>query len=148
MKRLVVLVVILTTLSATAQKHEGNRKGKSVRADMTAAQIATLHTKKLTLALDLSQGQQKEVLEISLEEAEMRKSKREEIKAKKESGEWKRPSADDRFEIENARLDYQIAQHQKMKKVLSDEQYQTWKKLKLKKAMYGKKKMQGKGRRG
>ncbi|PWL40459.1 hypothetical protein DKG77_06520 [Flagellimonas aquimarina] len=135
-------------MSATAQKHEGPRTGKSAKADMTAAQIATLHTKKLTLALDLSQGQQKQVMQISLEEAEMRKTKHEEIRAKKESGVWKKPTAEERFEIENARLDYQIAQHQKMKKVLSDEQYQTWKKLKLRKAMNGKKKMQEKGRRG
>lgn len=148
MKRFVVLVVVLATMSATAQKHDGPRTGKSAKADMTAAQIATLRTKKLTLALDLNEGQQKQVMEISLEEAEMRKAKHEEIKTKKESGEWRKPTPDERFEIENARLDYQIAHHQKMKKVLSDEQYQTWKKLKLRKGIKGKKKMQEKGRRG
>lgn len=148
MKRFVVLVVILATMSATAQKQEGPRTEKGAKADMTTAQISTLHTKKLTLALDLNEGQQKQVMEISLEEAEMRKAKREEVKTKKESGEWRKPTADERFEIENARLDYQIALHQKMKEVLSDEQYQTWKKLKLRKGRKGKKKMQGKGRRG
>ncbi len=148
MKRLAVLVVLLTTLGATAQKHHGSRMEKRVMADMTAEQLATLHTKKLILALDLTKGQQKQVMEINLAQAELRKVKHEELKAKKESGEFKRPSADERFAMENARLDHQIAHHQKMKDVLTEEQYKTWKKLTLGKRMNGKKKMQEKGRRG
>ncbi len=148
MKRLATLLVLMTTLGLTAQKHDGPRKGRELKANLTTEQLATLSTKKLTLLLDLDDGQQKKVMEINLEQAEMRKAKHAEITAKKESGAWKKPTADERFEIENTRLDHQIAQHQKMKKVLTEEQYQTWKKLKLKKIMNGKKKMQEKGRRG
>lgn len=148
MKRLAVLVVLLTTLGATAQKHHGSRMGKGVKVDMTAEQLATLQTKKMALALDLTNSQQKKVMEINLAQAEVRKAKREELKTKKEKGELKKPTSDERFAMENARLDRQIAHHQKMKEILTEEQYKTWKKLTLGKRIQGKKKMQEKGRRG
>lgn len=148
MRRLVVVLVVLGTLCVSAQRNDGARKGKAFKADLTAEQLATLHTKKMTLALDLTQVQQAQVMEINLERAKMRKAKYEKRMAKKESGEWEKPSPDERFEIENERLDYQIAQHQKMKEVLTDNQYQTWKKMTLRKGMNGKKTMQGKQRRG
>lgn len=146
MKHLVTIVVLLTTIGVVAQKPNKGRKGQKM--DMTVEQLATLKTKKLTLVLDLTKAQQAKVMDISLEQAEYRKTKYAEIQAKRESGEWKRPTSDERFEFENSRLDRQIAHQQQMKEVLSKEQYQTWKKLKLKKGMNGKKKMQEKGRRG
>lgn len=148
MKRLVVVLVLLATVGAIAQKRDNQRIGKGQKADLSVEQLATLQTKKLTLVLDLTSEQQRQVMEINLEEAEMRKEKFAERKAKKESGEVKKPTADERFEMQSARLDHQIAQQQKMKEVLSEEQYQIWKKLKLRKAENGKKKMQEKGRRG
>lgn len=148
MKRLVVIMILLMSVGVFAQKHQGSKMGKGYKSDLTAEQLATLQTKKLTLALDLTSRQQKQVMEISLEQAEARKAKHEEIKAKKESGEWKKPSSDERFAMENARLDRQIAHHQRMKEVLDEEQYQTWKKLTLLKRKNGKKKMQERGRRG
>ena len=148
MKRLAVTLMLLTTVGVLAQRHEGHRMGKGQKMDLTTEQMATLQTKKLTLALDLSEKQQNQVMQISLEQAEFRKSKWEEISVKKESGEWTKPTPDERFEMENARLDRQIAHQQKMKEVLSDEQYQTWKKLKQRRTMHGKKKMREKGRRG
>ncbi|MEX0313103.1 MAG: hypothetical protein AB3N18_02925, partial [Allomuricauda sp.] len=105
-------------------------------------------TKKMALALDLTSAQQAKVMDINLEEAEYRKARYEEIKVKKESGEWKRPTSDERFEFENAQLDRQIAHQQRMKEILPKDHYQTWKKIKLKKGMNGKKKRQEKGRRG
>ncbi|MCL6267831.1 DUF4890 domain-containing protein [Flagellimonas myxillae] len=147
MKRLVMAMLLLTSIGVAAQGNV-NRKGRGFKADLTSEQMATLHTKKLTLALDLTEGQQERIMEINLAQAERLTAKREELKAKKEQGELKRPTADERFEIENARLDRQIAHHQEMKEILTDDQYQTWKKLKLRKRMNGKKKMQEKGRRG
>lgn len=148
MKRLAVVLILLMSVGAFAQKHQGSKMGKGYKSDLTTEQLATLHTKKMTLALDLTDRQQKQVMEIHLEQAEVRKAKHEEIKAKKESGEWKKPTSDERFEMENARLDRQIAHHQKMKEILDEEQYQTWKKLTLLKRKNGKKKMQERGRRG
>ena len=148
MKQLVVLVVLLTSVGAMAQRHQDSRMGKKVKAEMTAEQLATLQTKKLILALDLTNHQEKQVMAINLEQAAFRKTKREEFQAKKESGTRKEPTADQRFAMANARLDRQIAHHQKMKEILTEEQYKTWKKLTLGKRMNGKKKMQEKGRRG
>ncbi|WP_136465799.1 hypothetical protein [Flagellimonas onchidii] len=146
MKQLAVVLVLMTTMNVVAQKPTKTRQGQKM--DMTAEQLATLKTKKMALVLDLTTSQQAKVMDINLEEAEYRKARYEEIKTKKESGEWKRPTSDERFEFENARLDRQIAHQQRMKEVLTKDQYQTWKKIKLKKGLNGKKKMQEKGRRG
>ncbi len=148
MKRLAVLLVLLAATGAMGQRHEGHRMGKGHVMDLTPEQLATLHTKKLTLALDLTENQQDQVMVLNLEQAEDRKARWEEIKAKKESGEWEKPTPEQRFEMENARLDRQIAHQQRMKQVLTEEQYNTWKKLRLHKSVHGKKKMQERGRRG
>ncbi|WP_435623347.1 hypothetical protein [Flagellimonas sp.] len=148
MKQLAVLLMAFISLSAFSQRADGPKKSKRALQDLSVEQLATLHTKKLTLALDLTESQQAKIMEISLEEVAFKKNKHEEIKAKKESGEWKKPSADERFEMANARLDHKIAHHQKMKQVLNKEQYQTWKEIQLKRAMNGKKVMRKEGRRG
>ncbi len=148
MKRLAVMVLLLTSLGAVAQKNEGQRFGKGPKMDLTAEQMATLQTKKMTLALDLTKAQQEEIMKFHLDEAKSRKEKWEEMKAKKESGEWQKPTSEERFKMENARLDHQIAIQTKMKEILDDEQYQSWKKMKKQKAMHGKKRMQQRGSRG
>lgn len=148
MKRLAVVMLLLTSLGAVAQKNDGPRMHKGPKMDMTAEQMATLQTKKMTLALDLTKAQQEKIMQIHLDEATLRKEKWEEMKAKRESGEWQKPTSEERFELENARLEHQIALQTKMKDILDDEQYQTWKKMKKQKAMHGKKKMQKRGRRG
>ncbi|PRX56031.1 hypothetical protein [Flagellimonas meridianipacifica] len=148
MKQLVVLLMILTSISAFSQRPDGQKRNKGALQELSVEQLATLHTKKLTLALDLTESQQAKIMEISLEEAAFKKTRHEEFRAKKESGEWKKPTADERFEIASARLDRKIAHQQKMKEILNKEQYHTWKELNLKRAMNGKKVMQREGRRG
>lgn len=148
MKQLVVLVLALISVNVFAQRPEGHRKSMRAMSELSAEQWATLHTKKLTLALDLSERQQDEIMKISLEEAEFKKARHEEFKAKRENGEGKKPTADERFELVNERLDHKIAHQQKMKQVLNKEQYETWKELQLRRAMNGKNKMQREGRRG
>ena len=51
------------------------------------------------------------------------------------------------FEMQNARLDRQIAMQEKMRTILDTEQYETWKKFSNRKKMHGKKKMQERRRR-
>ncbi|MBO0330394.1 MULTISPECIES: hypothetical protein [Flavobacteriaceae] len=148
MKRLTVVLVMLMSIGMAAQRNDGPRMRKGPKMDMTAEQMATLQTKHMTLALDLTKAQQDKVYEISLENAQFRKAKWDEIKALKESGDWKRPSSEERFEMENARLDRQIAMQGKMKKVLDEKQYETWQKMqKSRKAKHGKKRMEERGRR-
>nr|WP_297916795.1 hypothetical protein [uncultured Allomuricauda sp.] len=148
MKQLTVLMMAFLSMSVFSQRPEGAQKSKRAMADFSAEQLATLHTKKLTLALDLSESQQVKIMEISLEEAEFKKAKYAEHRAKKESGVREKPSADEQFERINARLDHRIVHQQKMKEVLTEEQYLTWKELKLKRVVNGKKAMQKEGRRG
>ena len=148
MKQLVVLVLALISINAFAQRPDGPKRNMRVMSELSAEQWATLHTKKLTLALDLSETQQAKIMEINLEEAEFKKVKHEEFKAKKQNGEWKKSTADERFEIANERLDHKIAHQQKMKQVLNKDQYETWKELQLRRAMNGENKMQREGRRG
>lgn len=150
MKRLAVLLVLLASIGATAQKNDGPRMRRGAKMDLTAEQMATLQTKHMTLALDLSQAQQDKLYTLNLEQAEFRKERREEMQALKESGERPKLSADEKFEKENARLERQIAFQGKMKDILNEEQFETWKKMRMqskKRAMHGKKKMQERGRR-
>ncbi len=149
MKRLTVVLVMLMSIGMAAQRHDGPKMKKGPEMDLTAEEMATLQTKKMTLALDLTKAQQDKVYDINLENAQFRKEKWEEMKALKESGERKKPTSEERFEMENERLDRQIAVQEKMKKILDEEQYDTWKKMhKRKKSMNGKKKMEERGRRG
>jgi DMSO/TMAO reductase YedYZ molybdopterin-dependent catalytic subunit len=147
MKNLILTMALLLSLTAVAQ--HGKRDHHHKRAsDMTAEQLATLKTKKMALALDLTSKQQQEVLKVNLEEAEFRKAKMAERKENKEEGERERLSTDEKFEIQNAILDRKIAQQEKLKEILTDEQFNLWKKVRHRKGMHSKKKMQKASRRG
>jgi len=145
-------LVLLASFGVMAQRNDGPKMQKGPKMDMTAEEMATMRTKHMTLALDLTEAQQDKVMKLNLEEAKLQKARRDEMRALKESGDWKRPTDEERLERQNARLDEQIAFQAKMKKVLNDEQYQTWKDMRMNmkknKGMHGKKKMQERGRRG
>lgn len=126
-----VAIALTSTIIVSAQQQRYSRgKGKYYK-ELTVEQLATLKTKKMTLALDLSEKQQQEVLKLHIAEVEYRKTKMEERQAKKESGELKKPTAEERYAMENAKLDRMIAKQKKLKEILSDEQYDQWKKMKL-----------------
>jgi len=150
MKRIAVVLVMLISIGMTAQKHDGSQMRKGSKMDLTAEEMATLQTKRMTLALDLTEAQQDKVYDIQLENAKFRKEKWNEIKKLKESDEWKKPTSEERFKMENARLDRQIATQETMKNILDEKQYETWKKFSNRKKSkhHGKKKMQERGRRG
>lgn len=97
--------------------------------EMTPEQTATLKTKKMTLALDLNDVQQKQIQTLNLENAETRKAAMEKRKAQKENGESTKPTSDERYAIENGRLDRMIDHKAEMKDILSPEQYAKWEKM-------------------
>lgn len=97
--------------------------------DLSPEQVATLQTKRMTLALDLTQDQQTKIQAINLEQAKERKARMEERKAAREKGEAKKPTAEERYAMENERLDKMIALKTEMKEILSEEQYQKWQKM-------------------
>lgn len=148
MKKLIIIAVALLALQVTAQeqKREHHKKGERAHkmANLSAEDIATLKTKKMTLFLDLNESQLAKIQEINLENATKRKAAMEARKAKKESGEAQKPTQEQRLKMINARLDHKIAMKAKMKKILNEEQYAKWEKAQTKMAMKGKNKKKGK----
>ncbi|MEP1487016.1 MAG: hypothetical protein ABJK28_01155 [Algibacter sp.] len=131
MKKLILIALAFVAIQATAQEEKRNhkkgdhQKGQAF-AQLSAEEIATIQTKKMTLRLDLNASQQREIQEINLEEAIARKAHMEERKAKKESDTAEKPSKEDRVAKMNKMLDHKIEVKAKMKKILNDEQYAKW----------------------
>ena len=129
-----VIAIAFLTLSATAQdrRQERNRHdhAKEIMKDMTPDEVATLKTKKLTLKLDLTDKQQRQVESILLEQAVERQKKREAHQNKEEK---EKPSKEEFLKMQNDRLDSQIEMKRKMKNILTEDQYAKFEKMKPRK---------------
>ena len=143
MKKIILIALVLINIQAIAQERRGeHRKGdRKERAhmmkDLTPEQIATLQTKKMTLSLDLTDAQQKEIYKMNLANSKERKAKIEELKKLRESNE--KLSKENRYNMMNERLDKQISMKKKMKSILSEEQYQRFERGAKQQKMRGKK---------
>ncbi|WP_281541082.1 hypothetical protein [Maribacter aestuarii] len=126
MKKLVMIAFLLSGMMAMAQKEETKDRRHSMN-DLSPEQIATLQTKKMTLALDLNEAQQAKMKSLFASNAAERKTKMEAHKARKESGE--KMTSEERYSIQNERLDHQIALKKEMKALLNDDQYAKWEKM-------------------
>lgn len=139
MKKLAVMVALLVSTIVMAQERPQRRGDmkpehrREMMEQLTPEQMAELKTKHMTLALDLSEKQAKEVLQLNTEMATKRKAHFEEMKAKKDESD-KRPklSAEERFQMKESRLDAEIAEMRQMKTILTDTQYNTWKDMRAK----------------
>lgn len=134
MKNIILIAVAFIGLQVVAQGQK-NRDGHQKMMNLSAEEIATLQTKKMTLILDLDASQQNEIKSINFENATKRKAMMAERKAKKESGEAKKPSQEERYAMANAKLDHMIATKAKMKKILNKEQFEKWEKASKRMAM-------------
>lgn len=126
MKKLVLVVMALCAIQITAA--QGPHKGKK-GMDLSPEEMANLQTKKMTLALDLTDAQQQDIYKINLENAKLRKAHMAERKAKRESGEAQKPTQEERLKMANKKLDHMIEVKAKMKDILNDEQYARWEKM-------------------
>jgi len=127
MKKLLMVAFLVVGLTAFAQEKKMDRK----RADMeklTPEQRNQLAVKKMTLELGLNDSQQKEMSKIIAEQSTKREAAIAERKANKEKG--VKPTADERFARESKRLDEQMALQERVKKILSPEQFKKWEQLK------------------
>ena len=70
----------------------------------------------------------------------------EERKAQKEEGK-KVLTAEEKYAMQNERLDHQIARKEQMKSILDDEQYEKWEKMDHRRKMRGKNNEGRKGKR-
>ena len=130
MKRLILAVVMLSGFLLTAQEHDRFRHKMGAK-DMTPEQLATLKTKKLTLALDLTQAQQEVIQKLTLEQVQLQRSKRAEMQEKRKADPDARPSKEERYQHQLARLDEMIAHKASMKEVLTEAQFEKWERLNM-----------------
>lgn len=141
MKKLVIIALALFALQVTAQERKRapqNKERGQKMMNLSAEEMATLQTKKMTLHLDLNESQQAKIHKLNLENATKRKAMMEARKAKKESGNTEKPSKEERLAMVNAKLDHQIAMKAKMKTILNDEQYAKWEKLQARRSQKNK----------
>lgn len=123
MKKVIAILVAVLSIS-TAQAQRG-KKGDFEK--MTPEQRTELAVKKMTLKLDLTPSQANQVKPLLLEQSKERQAMHAKRKAMKESG--KKPSADERYQMANARLDKQIAFKNEMKTILNEKQYEKFEKM-------------------
>ena len=139
MRKVILIALAFVTLQAVAQeKKKGDikkdRQSRMMVKDLSPEEIATLGSKKMTLALDLTEKQQTEVKAILLEQATSRKKKMEAFKEMKEKDDAKKPSKEERLKMMNEKLDHQIAMKKKMKAILNAEQFEKWEKIQAKRS--------------
>jgi len=138
MKKIVIIAMALFALQINAQERGEKRAD---RPDFTPEEIAGLQTKQMTLDLDLTEAQQQKVSAIILENATVKKAKMEAFKKNKEKADGEKPSKDEMLKMKHEMLDAQIANKQKMKQVLNEDQFKKWEKQQEERqAMRGKKK--------
>ena len=128
MKKIFIVAVLIVGISSFAQ--ERNVSSERVKMEqMTPEQINQLQLKKMTLELDLNALQQKEMSKIIAEQSIKRQAKMAERKATKDTDK-KQLTADERFAKKSQMLDEQIAMKERMKKILSPDQYKKWNDMK------------------
>ena len=126
MKKIISILVLVFAFTFTTQAQKIHKKKKG--AELSVEQQTTLAVKKLTLALDLTEAQQGQIKPLVAAKIADRKAHFEKRRAaKKES---KKLSADERYAKANERLDKGIAMQNDMKRILNDEQYAKFKKMK------------------
>lgn len=124
MKKLLIIAIAFISFQAIAQEHhKPNRKEmkREYFKDMSAEDMATLKTKKLTLMLDLDDSQAKKVYNVVLGESKFLKEKMASKEDKKDKK--KEFSKEEKLKLANERLDRKIAFKRAMKSILNDEQY-------------------------
>jgi len=146
MKKVIFLLAfILTVSSGFSQK----RKRVHQANTMTPEQRTTLAVKKMTLALDLDKNQAKKVAVLFTKMSKKRIAKgqkvrkermvkREKMMKERKAGKLKKghkgkmrvKKRGQNFDAQNKALDHMIAMQSEMKKILTKEQYATYKKMK------------------
>lgn len=124
MKKTFLTLLLIGTLSGAYAQEKETASVKPQRERMSPEQRNQLQLKRMTANLDLTASQQKEMAVIIADENAKREAKRAEMKANKEAK--KELTADERFKLENEKLDAQIEHKAKIKKVLNKEQFEKW----------------------
>ena len=114
-------MIIIVSLNGFSQE---NGEPKMEKSALTAEQRNQLQLKRMTLELDLTSNQQKEMATLIAEQAAKRETKKAEFNKQKET--HKELTADEKFAIKNQMLDEQITHKAKIKKILNEKQFEKW----------------------
>ena len=118
----ILLLVFTVTFTTQAQRKKGDRNSK-----LTIEQQTSLTVKRMTLALDLSEGQQNEIKPLLMAEMAGRNTAIKERRAAKKNKE--QPTADEIYAIQSKLLDHKIFMRDKMKNILNKEQFEKFEKF-------------------
>jgi hypothetical protein len=119
MKKVCIVALLAIGLSSFAQERK-ERHPKGEMEQMTPEQRNQLHLKKMTLDLDLNAKQQEQLTKILADQSAKREAMKAEHKVKMEEAKAIR------FEMKKKILDEQIEMKNKMKSILSAEQFAKW----------------------
>jgi Spy/CpxP family protein refolding chaperone len=119
MKKVCIVALLAIGLSSFAQERK-ERHPKGEMEQMTPEQRNQLHLKKMTLDLDLNAKQQEQVGKLMTEQMAKMEKMKVEHKAKMEEAKAIR------FEMKKKMLDEQIEMKNKMKSILSVDQFAKW----------------------
>jgi protein CpxP len=131
---LVLVLVFVFTLTTQAQK-----KRRDNRPQLSVKQQTSLAVKQMTLALDLSEKQQGQIVPLIQVQAAAKKEAMYKRKAMQESN--TKPSSDEIYEMKSKMLDNQIAFKNNLKDILNKEQFEQFQKMKKARKMRGNKEM-------
>jgi Spy/CpxP family protein refolding chaperone len=127
MKKMIIAALLITGMVTFAQETKPLKKRDQME-QLTPEQRNELRLKKMTLDLGLNASQQKEMSKIISEQSAKMEAAKAERKANADSD--KKPTADERFAKQNKMLDEQIAMKERVKKILTPEQFEKWEKMK------------------
>lgn len=136
MKNLVVTsLLVLTTVSFAQERHqeraEHRKENMAFVKSLSPKQQASLKTKKMTLALNLTKEQQVNIYTINLKQAKDRKERfTNQLQDKNTTKSTLSPN--EKYIRLNTRLDKQIAYKQQMSTILSEKQFEQWQKTQRK----------------
>lgn len=131
MKRVFLIPMILLVFTTNAQEMDFRGRAQERHNEMTDEQKAIIKAKQMTLALDLSEKQQEQFQTLELQKIQEREQLKNEMNLGPEKRAKKDMSTDELFALRNARLDKMIAFKQKVKTILSKDQYTKWEELQL-----------------
>lgn len=118
--------ILLSLALASSVLLSTNAQNKEKRERMSVAQKTELAVKKMTLKLDLTESQQRQIKPLLAEKISKRAQMHEQRKAMKEKKQ--RPTADERYKAQADRLDEMIAFKADMKRILNKEQFEKFEK--------------------
>ncbi len=128
MKKILTLGLVLLTFGAMAQQKPHRGEMRKAHSELSPEQRATLQSKKMALALELDTRQQNQVASL----LKQRFEKRDEVRANRQAkagDSTKRPSPEERYNRMNSRLDQELAFQGEMKKILTESQFEKWRKM-------------------